>query len=529
MTRQKLGAFALVIGSLVIFALPAGSFGSTNAELKAAREALVKAGQQLQAGLQSTVQKTGDATAGVVKKTRAGLQKATTATPRATATDPPTQPPTHGTNPHGQGSVAVVDIDPSSDRPLAADPDGGDSGEDVVVGRARGEKNADGTYHGHISVLGLFGNDVIPVDTAPGETKDGPLQGLQTSVLDPLCTSTNQQVCLTVLRAHSATTATGSTNDFAVARASLLGLGVGAADSQGVIGQDANCQAAGGAANTANVSSSTGTVAQVARSTSKSTSCRGAAPVVANTSEVIGLGGTGVPLPAAGCANGTPDTQAGLPGLLPIICNAEEIAGASAVREALDVFALQVGTNSLLKETTAASESLTVAPEAGAQCSDGIDNDGDGVSDAADPGCHSDNNAGNQASYVATDNDEADSTAGTGGSGNNSNGNGDNGGSGNNGSGVQCADGRDNDGDGLVDEDDPGCHTDGNANNPDSYDANDDSEGGGGGGGNGASSNLDTGTLPFTGTDVIGISLAGLLVLAGGLLLRRREDVRTVR
>ncbi len=287
------------------------------------------------------------------------------------------------------------------------------------MGRARGEQNADGTYHGHISAVGLFGNDVIPVDTAQGETKDGPLQSLQANVLDPLCTNTNQQVCLTVLRMHSETTASGSTNDFAVARASLLGLGVGAADSQGVIATQQPCQAAGGAANTANVSSSAGTaIAQVAKSSSTSRSCRGVAPVVTNTSEVIGLGGTGVPLPAAGCANGTPDTQTGLPGLLPIICNAEELVGNNAaVREALDVFALQVGTNSLLKETTAASESLSVAPEAGPQCQDGEDNDGDGVIDANDPGCHSDGDATNTASYVATDDDERDSGAGTGGSG----------------------------------------------------------------------------------------------------------------
>ena len=272
----------------------------------------MKAGQQLQAGLESTVQKTGEATAGIVNKTKDGLKKATSSKSRATATDPPTQPPLHGANPHGQGTVAVVDIDPSSERPLAADPDGGDSGEDVVVGRARGERNADGTYHGHISAVGLFGNDVIPVDTAQGETKDGPLQGLQESVLDPLCTSTSQQVCLTVLRMHSETTATGSTNDFAVARAGLLGLGVGAADSQGVITTDRRCQAAGGGAKTADVVSSAGTaVAQVAQSTSTSTSCRGSAPVVTNTSSVIGLGGAGVPLPAAGCANGTPDTQTG--------------------------------------------------------------------------------------------------------------------------------------------------------------------------------------------------------------------------
>jgi LPXTG-motif cell wall-anchored protein len=531
MTRNKIGAFALVIGSLIIFALPAGSFGSTSAELKAAREALVKAGQQLQAGLESTVQKTGEATAGLVNKTKAGLQKATTSKSRATATDPPTQPPTHGTNPHGEGTIAIVDIDPSSERPLAADPDGGDSGEDVVVGRSRGERNADGSYHGHISAVGLFGNDVIPVDTVKGETKDGPLQSLQANILDPLCTNTNQQVCLTVLRMHSETTGTGTSNDFAVARASLLGLGVGAADSQGVAGQAGACQASAAGANTANVATSTGTVAQVAKSTSTSTSCKGAAPVVTNTSQVIGLGGTGVPLPAAGCANGTPDTQAGLPGLLPIICNAEEMVGNNAaVREALDVFALQIGTNSLLKETTAASESLSVAPEGGTQCSNGIDDDGDGKIDDQDEGCHTDGNPANPNSYDPTDDSEA-TASGAGGSGDTGNNNADDGGGDDDGSGdAQCADGRDNDGDGVTDEDDPGCHEGNNINNP--YNPDDDSEGsdGGGGGGDGAGSgNLDSGELPFTGTDVIGISLAGLLVLAGGLLLRRREDVRTVR
>ena len=42
------------------------------------------------------------------------------------------------------------------------------------------------------------------------------------------------------------------------------------------------------------------------------------------------------------------------------------------------------------------------------QCSDGIDNDGDGLINEADPGCHTDGNAANVASYLATDNDEVD-------------------------------------------------------------------------------------------------------------------------
>ena len=103
------------------------------------------------------------------------------------------------------------------------------------------------------------------------------------------------------------------------------------------------------------------------------------------------------------------------------------------------------------------------------------------------------------------------------------------------GNGAQCSDGKDNDGDGLVDAKDPGCHSDNNINNP--YNPDDDSEGSDGGaddgdGGGGAGGGAPTGgqgagdddTLPFTGTDVDGIALAGLLMLAGGLLLRRRED-----
>jgi len=41
---------------------------------------------------------------------------------------------------------------------------------------------------------------------------------------------------------------------------------------------------------------------------------------------------------------------------------------------------------------------------------------------------------------------------------------------------MQCNDGKDNDGDTLFDANDPGCHTDGDVTNRDSYDANDDDE-----------------------------------------------------
>jgi hypothetical protein len=529
MTRNRTGVLALVAGTAVIVGLPAGSLGG-GGSLHQAKDALQQAGQDVDAGLKSTVQKTGAATTAAIEKTKATVRQRTApAKTRVPATDPPRQPPLHGSNPHGQGTVGVVDVDPSAERPLGANPDGSDSGEEAVIGRARGEQTASGAFHGHITIAALFGRELAGVDSTPGQTSTGPLQSLQTGVLDPLCQSTNQQVCLSVLRADSTTTTTGSTNDFAVARASLIGLNVGAAESAGNISQDANCQTSAGSARTANVSTSGGTIAAVANSSSTSRSCRGQAPQVANASQVINLGGTGIAIPAPGCANGTPDTTAGIPGLLPIICNADEIAGAAAVREALSVFALQVGTNALLKETTAASESFSVAPpERGTQCTDGVDNDNDGLIDAADPGCHTDGNPNNPASFDPTDDDErnaaprrpAGDDAGNRGARDDGR---RRGGGGGGGGAPECSDGVDNDGDGVIDASDPGCHTDGNPNNPDSYDPNDDSEADGG------ARNLGAGALPFSGTDVIGLALAGLLALAGGLLLRRREDLRTVR
>ena len=530
MTRfTKVGLIALVAAAATIWLLPSASVGSgadlsrAEAELRAATQRLGSAVQETVAPVADGLKSTRDRTKSALSKAKRDAAKAgTAAKTRATATDPPRQPPLHGAGPHGQGGVAVVDLNPSAERPLGANPNGSDSNEEVVVGRARGEQGADGRYHGHITILGLFGNELGGVDTAEGETKNGPLQPLQEGVLDPLCTASGNQICLSVLTANSATTPTGSTNDFAVARAGVLGLGVGAAESGGTISQTPDCQTSAGGARTANVTASGAVAAAAANSAATSTSCRGQAPQISRTSQVIQLGAAGLPLPAAGCANDTPDTTVEIPLVATIVCNADEVAGAAVVREALDVFVLNTGTNSLVKETTAASEAVSVAPAgpetAGPQCSDGVDNDGDGVIDAADPGCHTDGNPNNPASYDPTDNSEAD--ARTGGAGGETAGR------------PECSDNRDNDGDGRIDERDPGCHTDGNANNPASYDPDDDDErdeggaagaGAGGGAGGGGAGAADS-TLPFTGSNAIGLLLAGLLVLAGGLVLRRRED-----
>ncbi len=151
------------------------------------------------------------------------------------------QPPLHGSGPHGMGDVAIVDLSPTQDVPVSSDPSGVESGEDVVVGRSRGERSG-GAYHGHVTIasvapLGLE----LAVDTNEGESQTGPLDAIQTGILDALCDGTGNQICLEVLRADSTTTSTGSTNSFAVANAQIggaNGIGATAAESNGNISPD---------------------------------------------------------------------------------------------------------------------------------------------------------------------------------------------------------------------------------------------------------------------------------------------------
>ena len=65
-----------------------------------------------------------------------------------------------------------------------------------MVGRARGEQIANGTYHGHITIAALLGNEILGVDTTPGETEAGPLDPVQEGLLTPLCNATSQGICL---------------------------------------------------------------------------------------------------------------------------------------------------------------------------------------------------------------------------------------------------------------------------------------------------------------------------------------------
>ena len=417
------------------------------------------------------------------------------AAPRAA--DPATTPPAHGTNPHGEGSVAVVDTNPDPKRPYSGDTTGKTDDEDIVVGRSRGEQGDDGSYHGHVTVAALFGNEIVGVDSRPGEESGppAPLDALQTSLLDALCGGSGNQLCLSVFPIDSTTSSSGSSNHFGVAHAKVggdSGIEAGAAESNGNISGDGACQTSHGDSSAADVKAGGQAVASVAQSSSDSQACAGQAPTQKNASSVIALGGTGVPLPAPGCADGTADTVTGVPTLLPIVCNADDANAGQGpdpygVREALDASVLASGATAAAKLTTSGAESAAVAPttasETKPQCSDGVDNDGDGLVDAADPGCHSDGNAGNPATYTPADDDESNAL---------------------NGSSVTPAK-RNN----AAGTKNAGSH--GTA--------------GAGGSGNApvtAAVPASSGNLPFTGTDVLLVALLGALLLAAGLALRAR-------
>jgi LPXTG-motif cell wall-anchored protein len=89
-----------------------------------------------------------------------------------------------------------------------------------------------------------------------------------------------------------------------------------------------------------------------------------------------------------------------------------QIAGGGVGVDALVVTVLSAaGDTPLAQVRLAHSEVTAAACAAKPQCSDGIDNDGDAAIDTADPGCHTDGNAANAATYVPTDNDETNDAA----------------------------------------------------------------------------------------------------------------------
>jgi hypothetical protein len=209
----------------------------------------------------------------------------------------------------------------------------------------------------------------IQVTSNPGESKDGPLQPLQDG-LDQLCSGSGGQLCLTVLGMHSSSTGNSSTNSFEAVGAHVggeSGINADVLTSNGDINSDGTCQTAHGDSGVAGANVGPLT-ADALQGDSTSTACNTGQNSVSQHSTVVNLGGTGIPLPAAGCDNGTPNTNfTALSPLLATVCNADDTNGSQTgspygVREALTVFALITGNSSLLKATTAGPESHAVAP-----------------------------------------------------------------------------------------------------------------------------------------------------------------------
>jgi hypothetical protein len=320
-----------------------------------------------------------------------------TATPEA-GNPPSYTPPLDGTNPHGQGSDAVVDLTPSTSQPLPGDPSQGN--EELIVGDSRGEQSGDGSYHGRATLLYLLGTPIVQVTSDPGQSNDGPLQPLQDG-LDQLCSQSNNQLCLTVLGMHSSSTGNSSTNSLEVLGAHIGGPGGINADvltSNGNISSDGSCQTAHGDSGVANANVGPLT-ADALEGNSDSTACNSGSNTVHQDSTVLNLGGTGLPIPAAGCADGTPNTN--FTPLLPLVgavCNADDTNGSQAgspygVREALTLFALVTGNSSLLKVATAGPESHAVAPGGGTTTTPPGTNPGTGGTAGA--GGKGGNNGGN--------------------------------------------------------------------------------------------------------------------------------------
>src|SRR3954453_2672195 len=288
-----------------------------------------------------------------------------TATPQS-GNPPAYTPPLHGTEPHGQGSDAVVDLTPATTSPLPGDPTQGN--EEVVAGDSRGQQSTDG-YPGGVPLAYLLGHPIVQVTSNPGESKDGPLQPLQDG-LDQLCSGSSGQLCLTLLGMHSSSTGNSSTNSFEAVGAHVggrSGINADVLTSNGNISDDGSCPTANGDSSVA-VATVGPLTADVGRGDSTSTACSSGQKSVSQHSTVVNLGGTGIPLPAAGCDNGTPNTNfTALSPLLATVCGADHTNGSQTgspygVREALTVFALMTGNTSLLKATTAGPESHAVAP-----------------------------------------------------------------------------------------------------------------------------------------------------------------------
>ncbi|HYZ29728.1 MAG TPA: hypothetical protein VE570_11765 [Thermoleophilaceae bacterium] len=204
--------------------------------------------------------------------------------------------------------------------------------EAVVVGRSRGEQRSDGTYHGHTTTLGLFGNDVIAGDTTAGQTAKGPLAPVQEQLLDQICKGSSGNLCLDVLRADSATTATGSASHSRVVGLTLggqNGVVATAADSNGSIESSGACQKSHGDVTLLELMLGGNPLLDIGQSASDSNACPGGTTVTNSSNPLVAVGGQPVGLP--GCGANAPGNLIDLNPLVTIACNAGAATGSGGI------------------------------------------------------------------------------------------------------------------------------------------------------------------------------------------------------
>jgi hypothetical protein len=372
------GALALIGALTILLALPLTSFGTRrpNSTRPGAVAGAVAAVPRAVGAVTGTVQHVIAASpvAGVVRATGVPVGAVGAAPVRqgdALKTGTLSTPAMYGTNPAGMGTVASLFINPSATIPYPYKP-GGAHNEILVVGRGRSEQQANGSYDAHTTIAALLGTELLGVNATEGQSNTGPLNALQQKVLNKICTSSMQNVCLSVLAADTAATTTGASTHFAVATIAVgnakgKGLATGLASSDSTIKTTTGgCQTATGSSQAANIMLGGGQVASLGKSSESATACAGQTPAPPTAaSQLLSLGGIGVKLPAAGCASGAPNTQAGLlPPVLSIICNADsttQLATPAGVREALTVIALEVANSALLKTSVVAAQAHAVA------------------------------------------------------------------------------------------------------------------------------------------------------------------------
>jgi hypothetical protein len=299
------------------------------------------------------------------------------------------QPPAHGTNPHGQGTVLSLDLNPSDKRPLGADPSGADDQpedkEELIVGRSRGEQRGDGSYHGKITIVAidssLVGGPTIEysVETNNGETKSGLVPA--NDFFEQLCTDTGNNFCLQVGKADSSTNGSGSTNSFSLASLEILGITTILGESDGNISNDSKCQTSHGFSRLALAEFDESSI-ELGRSSTDSRDCNDGTPSTQTNQSTAFTDTFGISQEFDdNCANGEPDRYSGDQSLGPFIawlfCNADDTNGLGAndtpqstapygVREALmfQGCSEEKGFDGCLKATFGASDSRALRPPA---------------------------------------------------------------------------------------------------------------------------------------------------------------------